>query len=183
MTIAPAKRDQYCRPINADEAIQAHLRGRKGAKITRRFSFTISAIYDLGGAIGLLHWAAARLDQSIGLPAEQSQLRTLLKTCSTAQRRHNKQLIREWEAEQQRDRYVQLWVSLLNARDLQLRAQSQRQAPPGAPPKATPEEPPEATPPKASEAPLRQEQPSWTCGLSARQGWMIYSIASRIPPG
>ena len=116
-------------PMDADEAIQAHLRNRINTKLSGRFTATISAIYELGGAIGLLYWASARLDQSIGSSAEQRQLRTLLKSCGTAQRRHNRALIKAWEADQKRDQYVRLWAGLLNARDLQLRARALREAP------------------------------------------------------
>ena len=116
-------------PMTAEEAVLKHIRGRKYSWKTRRFAKLIESIYSLGGCDGVLMWATSRVDQGIGSPAEIHQLRALLKATQYAEERGHKALMKQWERELFVRQYEQLWLRLLQERDLEERAKSWRADP------------------------------------------------------
>ena len=62
MTAAPSRRRRHQRSpaATAEEAIERHLDTNLRAPDTRRFSRTLLGVFELGGAMGVLHWATAR---------------------------------------------------------------------------------------------------------------------------
>ena len=111
--------------MSSEEAVTRHLKFNRAGK-TKRFTATIAGIYELGGADGVVQWAYKRIDNSIGSPAELTQLRMLLKASAYAEARRDRQLNREWEQAAKRRDYEQLWVGLLRDRDLQERAKARK---------------------------------------------------------
>lgn len=91
-------------PKNAPEAVQRHINARIRVRRERRFTSTIAAIHQVGGAWGVIDWATARVEQNIGSPSELKQLHMLLRSVDMACRRQWREAL---EAFKEQDRIEQ----------------------------------------------------------------------------
>ena len=104
-------------PKNAPEAVQRHINARIKVSRERRFTSTIAAINQVGGAWGVIDWATARVEQNIGSPSELKQLHMLLRSVDMACRRQWREAL---EAFKEQDRIEQ--EQLKEQQELQLLA-------------------------------------------------------------
>ena len=115
--------------MSAEESIVRHLAYKPNSARTKRFTATISGIFKIGGAEGVLTWALSRLEQQIGSADEIEQLHALMRAAELAEERSQK-AFEKWNARRvQEYEYEQLWVRLLRERDIHDRAKAQREAP------------------------------------------------------
>ena len=116
-------------PTSAEEAISRYLAFKANWSHTKRFTATISGIFEIGGAEGVLTWALSRIEQRIGCADEIEQLHVLMRGAELAEERAQK-AHEKWIARRVHEyEYEQLWVRLLRERCIHDRAKARREAP------------------------------------------------------